>query len=101
MGLLGAYFWMILTATIVDIFIKATFFLTGLIVVLSTFGLAGAKKRSSRVILTTMSGLIGGVHGYLDIVLFPADLWGALLFAWLAFGLLLAFAALAWLPETD
>jgi len=101
MGILGSYFWLILTAIIPDTFIRFTFFLTGLILVISTFALAGAKKRPPRIAFTTISGLSGGVHGYLDIVLFQEGLWGALLFSWMAFGLLLSFAALAWLPETD
>ncbi len=101
MGLLGSYFWIILTAAIVDAMIKVTFFLTGFFLVLSTFALAGAKRRGPRVIFTAISGLTGGIHGYLDIVSFREGFWGALMFSWLAFGLLLSFAALAWLPETD
>ena len=101
MGLLGAYFWLLLTANISDLIIKASFFLSGIILVFSTFALAGAKKRSFRIIFTTISGLSGGIHGFLDIVLFQEGLWGALLFAWIAFALMLSYAALAWLPEVD
>ncbi|TFG33624.1 hypothetical protein EU527_07395 [Candidatus Thorarchaeota archaeon] len=101
MGLIGAYFWLIVTADITDRMVKMAFFLTGFCLVLSTFALAGATKRVSRIAFTTISGLSGGIHGYLDIVLFQEGLWGALLFGWIAFGLLLAYAALAWIPETD
>ena len=88
-------------ADIMDVIIKVIFFLTGISLVFSTFALAGAKKRASRMIFTIISGLTGGAHGFLDIVLFQKSFQGALLFSWLTFGLLLAFAALAWLPETD
>ncbi|MBN2229133.1 MAG: hypothetical protein JW779_06025 [Candidatus Thorarchaeota archaeon] len=101
MGLLGVYFWIILTATISDIAIKLVLFLSGIVTVCSTFALARTKSRPGRVSLTTLSGIIGGVHGFLIITLFPEGLMGALLFFWMACGLLLAFAALAWLPETD
>lgn len=101
MGLLGAYFWLILTASIPNLMIKTMFFLTGICLVFSTFALAGAKKKASRIIFTIISGLAGGIHGYLDIVLFQEGLWGAMLFGWIVFGLMLSYAALAWLPETD
>ncbi len=101
MGLIGVYFWIILTASIVDTVIKLAFFLSALTVTVSTFGLARAKTRSSRTLLTAISGLVGGSHAYMDIVLFPDWLYGAFLFFWFGFGLLLAAAALAWLPETD
>lgn len=100
-GFLSIYFWIILTAAIPDIMIKLAFFLSGLILMISTFALTAAKTRSGRTILTILSGLVGGVHAYMDIILFPDWMVGTLLFFWLTFGLLLACAALAWLPETD
>lgn len=101
-GFLGVYFWIILNATILDIMVKLVFFLSGLILMISTFALAAAKTRSGRTILTILSGLVGGSHAYMVIVLFSNDwLYGTLLFFWLLFGLLLACAAFAWLPETD
>ena len=101
MGLLGVYFWIILTATIPDLLIKLAFFLSALTIVVSTFGLARAKTRAGRTSLTMVSGLIGGSHAYMDIILFPDWLYGAFLFFWFGLGLLLSAAALAWLPETD
>ncbi|TFG32734.1 hypothetical protein EU527_09385 [Candidatus Thorarchaeota archaeon] len=101
MGLIGTYFWLIVSSDIPDRTIKTLLFLSGFSLVLSTFALAGMTKRRSRIIFTIISGLSGGIHGYLDIIIFQENLWGALLFGWISFGLLLAFAALAWLPETD
>jgi len=101
MGFLGVYFWIILTAAILDAMVKLVFFLSGLILMISTFALAAAKTRSSRTILTILSGLVGGTHAFMDIVLFPNWMYGTLMFFWLLFGLLLACAAIAWLPETD
>ena len=81
--------------------VKLFFFLSGLVLVLSTIALGQAKTRPGRTGLTIFSGLIGGVHGYMDIVLFPNWLFGTLLFFWIGFGVLLTAAALSWLPETD
>jgi hypothetical protein len=100
-GFLGVYFWIILTAAIPDVMVKLAFFLSGLILMISTFALAAAKSRSGRTILTILSGLVGGTHAYMDIVLFPDWMYGTLMFFWLLFGLLLSCAAFAWLPETD
>lgn len=101
MGFIGVYFWIIITTPIPDAMIKLAFFASGLGLVISTFVLAGAKTRSSRTILTMTSGLIGGAHAYMDIVLFQDWFYGTFLFFWFGFGLLLACAAIAWLPETD
>jgi len=77
MGFIGAYFW---------------------IFVVATLGIAYATTRSGRIGATMLSGIFGGIHAYLDITQYT-DLAGILLFAWIAFGLLLAFAAFAWLRE--
>ncbi len=97
-GLLGAYFWVVLMSITPGAVFNYILFVSGLLLVSSTYGLALAASRPGRVMLTVLSGLIGGVHGYLDLALFT-DLMGIVMFAWVAFGLLLSFAALSWLRE--
>ena len=100
--MIGIYFYIILTATISDPIIYAAFILSGFMTAASVYGLARAPTRSSRTSLTIISGLCGGAHAYMDIALFPLDwLFGSLMFIWFFIGLLIAGAALYWLPETD
>ena len=101
-GMIGIYFYIILTATISDPIIYAAFILSGFMTAASVYGLARAPTRSARTSLTIISGLVGGAHAYMDIALFPLDwLFGSLMFIWFFLGLLIAAAALYWLPETD
>lgn len=100
-GMIGVYIYIILTATIPDVILKLAFFLTGLVLIASVYALAKANSRSSRTSLTVISGLFGGAHVYMQFVLFPDLLFGAFLFIWFLLGILLAAAALHWLPETD
>jgi hypothetical protein len=99
MGFLGIYFWIILTSNIGNFMIYLIFLTTGFVTVVGTLALAGVRSRSGRLSLTMLSGFVGGMHGYLDIVLFPVGLYGAFLFFWWAMGLMFAFAALAWIVE--
>jgi len=98
MGFIGAYFWIILTVAPIDLNFQYFIFLSGLFFVVATLGIALAATRNGRVGATMLSGIFGGIHAYLDITQYT-DLAGILLFAWVAFGLLLAFAAFAWLRE--
>ncbi|MFX0055795.1 MAG: hypothetical protein ACFFAX_14715 [Promethearchaeota archaeon] len=98
MGFIGAYFWIILTVAPIDLNFQYFIFLSGLFFVVATLSIAYAATRSGRIGATMASGIFGGVHAYLDITQYT-DLAGILLFAWVAFGLLLAFAAFAWLRE--
>lgn len=99
--IVGSYFWLILNAPIADAMVKITFFLSGILLVGSVYALSIAKTRPGRTSLTVLSGLVGGAHAYMDIVLYPDWLFGTFLFFWLFFGMLLTAAALHWLPETD
>lgn len=99
MGFLGVYFWIILTASIANIIVYLIFLVSAFIATASTMGLAVARNRPGRLGLTMLSGFVGGIHGYLDVVLFPTGLYGAFLFFWWAVGLMMAFAALAWIIE--
>ena len=100
MALLGAYFWTIMNATIVVVNIIFHFLLVlgGMLLVVSAFGFASANTRSSRVGLTMLTGILGGIHAYLVFMMFDL-IMGIVLFAWMAFGLLIAFAAFNWLYE--
>ena len=100
-GFIGVYFYIILTAPISDVLTKMIFFLSGFTVAATVYALARAKTRSSRTSLTVISGLVGGAHVYMDITLFPDWFFGMFLFIWFFLGMLLAAAALHWLPETD
>jgi len=98
MALIGAYLWIILTVAPINPSYQYFIFLSGLLLVASTLGIAYANTRSGRIGLTMLSGIFAGVHGYLDVTQYT-DLAGILLFAWLGFGLLLAYAAFSWLRE--
>jgi hypothetical protein len=100
MALVGAYFWYLMTSTIVVVSILFYWILVlgGLLLVGTAFGFASAKTRSSRVALTMLTGILGGIHGYLIFTMYDL-IMGIILFAWMAFGLLIAFAAFAWLHE--
>ncbi len=98
MTLIGAYIWLILNMTVVNLLIQMIFVMSGIFLVASALGFAVAQTRSSRVGLTMLSGIVGGIHAYLIFVLF--DFIAAIvLFAWIAFGALVAFATLSWLQE--
>ena len=98
MGFIGAYFWIIMTVAPINLAFQYVIFLSGLFFVVATLGIAFAATRNGRIGATMLSGVFGGVHAYLDITQYT-DLAGILLFAWVAFGLLLAFAAFSWLRE--
>jgi hypothetical protein len=98
MTLIGAYFWLILNVTIVNLLIHMVFIMSGIFLVASALGFAAAETRSSRIGLTMLSGSVGGIHAYLIFVSFDV-IAGIVLFAWIAFGALVAFATLSWLQE--
>ncbi len=100
MALVGAYFWYIMNTTVlvVSILFRLILVLGGLLLVATAFGFAAAKTRSSRVALTMMTGILGGIHAYLIFTMYDL-IMGIILFAWMAFGLLIAFAAFNWLYE--
>jgi hypothetical protein len=98
MVLVGSYLWLILNASIANLLFHAILVMSGIFLVAAALGFATANTRSSRVALTMLSGIVGGIHAYLIFVSF--DLISAIvLFAWVAFGALLAFATLSWLQE--
>lgn len=102
MAMLGAYFWIILTASVTNPVVHVIFIFTGIITTLATMGLAAAKTRSGRMGLTMLSGFVGGIHGFLDIALYPIEtygFWGAFLTFWWLCGLMLAGAAIFWTIE--
>jgi len=98
MVLIGAYFWLILNATIANLLIHMIFVMSGIFLVAAALGFAAANTRSSRIGLTMLSGSVGGIHAYLIFINFDV-IAGIVLFAWIAFGSLLAFATLNWLQE--
>ncbi|MFW9893914.1 MAG: hypothetical protein ACFFFO_17045 [Candidatus Thorarchaeota archaeon] len=98
MTLVGAYFWLILNHMIANVIFHAILVMSGVFLVASALGFAAAKTRSSRIGLTMLSGIVGGIHAYLIFVLFDL-ISGIVLFAWIAFGTLVAFATLSWLQE--
>ncbi len=100
MALLGAYFWYIITTPIVVVSILFYWILifSGILLAASAFGFVSANTRSSRVALTMLTGILGGVHGFLIFSMYDI-IMGIILFAWMAFGLLVAFAAFNWLYE--
>ena len=102
MALVGAYFWFIMNTSIVVVSILFYWILVlgGLLLVGSAFGFASANTRSSRVGLTMITGILGGIHGYLLFTMYDVIL-AIILFAWMAFGLLVAFAAFNWLYESE
>jgi hypothetical protein len=100
MALLGIYFWIIVTAMFTPQYVLFHWILimSGILLMASAFGFVGANTRSSRVTLTMVSGILAGVHAYLIFVLFEL-LMSIILFAWMALGLLIAFAAFNWIYE--
>ena len=98
MGLLGIYFWIIATAVLTpqNVFFHWVLIMSGILLIASAFGFVAANTRSSRVTLTMVSGILAGIHSYLIFVLFEL-LMSAILFAWMALGLLIAFAAFNWI----
>ena len=97
MGLLGAYFWGIMTVVPTNYMFQFILFMSGVLLVVSAFAFAYTKTRSGRTGLTILAGVLGGVHGYLDLVMFYG--YGLIMFAWIAVGLLLVFATFIWLTE--
>ena len=100
MALWGAYIWTIMNTTVLvvnTLFVWLLVF-SGLFLAIASFGFAAATTRSGRVALTTITGILGGIHAYLIFTMFDLIL-GIILFAWMAFGLLVAFAAFTWLHE--
>jgi len=66
--------------------------------VLATVAVAYARTRPKRMALTFISGILGGIQGYLDVTLYAGYL-GGLVFLWIAFGVLLVLASVGWLNE--
>jgi len=100
MALLGVYFWTLMTTTVVVVNLLFYWVLVmgGILLVVSTFGFAAANTRSSRVGLTMVSGILAGIHAYLLFTMYSL-IAAIILFAIMAFGLLIAFAAFNWLYE--
>ncbi len=98
MGLVGAYMWYILVTPSPYEVYNFIMYISGALLVATSFLFAYAKTRTSRVLMTVLSGIIGGMHFFLDIALYDYVM-GLILFAWLAFGVLLSFAAFNWLLE--
>jgi hypothetical protein len=100
MALWGAYMWTIMNTTVVVVNIIFIWILVfgGLLLAVSAFGFAAANTRSSRIGLTMLTGILGGIHAYLIFTMYDL-IMGIILFAWMAFGLLIAFAAFNWLHE--
>lgn len=80
------------------VFFHLILFISGILLIASAFGFIVADTRSSRVALTMVSGVFGGIHAYLIFVLFEF-LTNVILFALMALGLMLAFAAFNWIHE--
>jgi hypothetical protein len=101
MAMLGIYFWAIITVDLAPTYLFFQWILItgGILFVGSAFGFVSAKTRSSRVSLTMLSGILGGIHSYLIFALFTDLIVAIILFAWMAVGLLIAFAAFSWLYE--
>ena len=99
MALWGAYIWTIMNTPVLasPIMVWILVF-SGLFLAISAFGFAAANTRSSRVGLTMLSGILGGIHAYLIFTMYDL-IMGIILFAWMGFGLLVAFAAFNWLHE--
>ena len=100
MALLGAYMWIIVSAALAPqyLFFKLVLFMSGILLIASAFGFVAANTRSSRVTLTVVSGVLGGIHAYLIFTLFEY-LTNVILFAVMALGLMIAFAAFNWIYE--
>ena len=102
MVFLGSYLWYLLfpfgIASNPTLLETQLLMVTGIFLIASTLALGFAKTRNERIITTMLSGSLGGIHGYMDLLFFAPGA-GIILFAWLAIGLLLAFSVLAWLQE--
>jgi hypothetical protein len=98
MALIGAYLWYIISVPTFNVAFQIITLFTGILLVVAAMGFVYAKTRSARISMTAVSGILGGVHGYLDLALYGL-VTGIILFAWIAFGILLAFAAFNWLHE--
>ncbi|MHA2024518.1 MAG: hypothetical protein ACW98U_01360 [Candidatus Thorarchaeota archaeon] len=107
MVLVGSYIWLILNATVWNLIFHAILVMSGIFLVAAALGFASAKTRSSRVGLTMLSGITGGIHAYLIFAYLTYNpilglfdvLVAIILFAWVAFGTLVSFATLSWLQE--
>jgi hypothetical protein len=100
MVLWGSYLWTIINTTVFPtefLFLWILVF-SGVLLAVSAFGFAATTTRSGRVGLTMIAGILGGIHGYLIFVMYDL-IQGIVLFAWMAFGLLISFAAFNWLYE--
>ncbi|MHA3962378.1 MAG: hypothetical protein AM325_002455 [Candidatus Thorarchaeota archaeon SMTZ1-45] len=100
MALLGTYFWILMNTqtSAVSIIFNMILVLGGILFAASAFGFVSAKTRSSRVGLTMLTGILGGIHVYLLFTMLDL-ITGIILFALMAIGLLIAFAAFSWLHE--
>lgn len=107
MVLVGSYLWLILNATVWNLVFHTILVMSGILLVAAALGFASAKTRSSRVGLTMLSGITGGIHAYLIFSYLTYNpisglfdvIVAIILFAWIAFGTLVAFATLSWLGE--
>lgn len=98
MVLWGGYIWTIMNVVVLNMFFLWILVFSGIFLAITSFGFVSANTRSSRVALTMMSGILGGIHAYLIFTMYDV-IMGIILFAWMAFGLLVAFAAFNWLYE--
>ncbi len=98
MFLIGAYLWLIMIVPTFSQMFQLILLLSGILLVVVAMSFVYARTRSSRIGLTVATGILGGIHGYLDLALYG---WfvGLVLFAWMAFGLILAVSAYNWLYE--
>ena len=98
MFLIGAYLWLIIIVPTFSQMFQLILLLSGILLVVVAMSFVYARTRSSRIGLTVATGILGGIHGYLDLALYG---WfvGLVLFAWMAFGLILAVSAYNWLYE--
>ncbi len=98
MFLIGAYLWLVITVPSYNQMFQLILILSGILLVAAAMMFIYARTRSSRIGLTVLTGILGGIHGYLDLALY-GWLVGLVLFAWMAFGLILAVSAYNWLYE--
>ncbi|MFW9908022.1 MAG: hypothetical protein ACFFEF_05565 [Candidatus Thorarchaeota archaeon] len=98
MVFVGAYLWHIMTTPTSSQIFQFILVMSGILLVASSFMFAYSNTRSMRIGMTMASGILGGIHGFLTLTLFDL-ITGIILFAWMAFGILLAFAAFNWLHE--
>ncbi|MGY5875389.1 MAG: hypothetical protein RTU30_06565 [Candidatus Thorarchaeota archaeon] len=100
--ILGLYFYFMLVTMISDFWMNLISFTVALLLVVTTLSIPQSASRSGRTGLTMLSGFLAGIVGYLDLALYnfgdPIN-FGIVVFAWLAFGILLSFAAFNWLQE--